>query len=143
MTLPELLQIGEVAKRAGVTVRTVRYYEERGLLPPAQRTSGGIRLYDAADVGKVCLVRRLKSLGLSLNEIAQALGESEQAMGRQERIERTRELLMIQRARVGEKLAETVSLQGEIENAIESVSFCAKCDVEECPADYPHLVHLL
>lgn len=64
------LQIGEVADRTGVTQRTLRFYEERGLLKPPTRLEGGFRLYSEDDVGRVEQIRRLQNLlGLSLADI--------------------------------------------------------------------------
>jgi MerR family copper efflux transcriptional regulator len=64
-----LLQIGEVAERVGLSLRTVRYYEEVGLVTPASRSEGGFRLYSAADVERLQLLKRMKPLGLSLEEM--------------------------------------------------------------------------
>jgi MerR family transcriptional regulator, repressor of the yfmOP operon len=64
------LQIGEVADRTGVTQRTLRFYEERGLLRPPSRMDGGFRLYSENDVARVEQIKRLQSLlGLTLAEI--------------------------------------------------------------------------
>lgn len=64
------LQIGEVADRTGVTQRTLRFYEERGLLKPPTRMDGGFRLYSENDVGRVEQIKRLQNLlGLTLAEI--------------------------------------------------------------------------
>jgi DNA-binding transcriptional MerR regulator len=64
------LQIGEVADRTGVTQRTLRFYEERGLLKPPTRMDGGFRLYSEDDVARVEQIKRLQSLlGLTLAEI--------------------------------------------------------------------------
>lgn len=64
------LQIGEVADRTGVTQRTLRFYEERGLLKPPSRMDGGFRLYSDNDVGRVEQIKRMQSLlGLTLAEI--------------------------------------------------------------------------
>ena len=64
------LQIGEVADRTGVTQRTLRFYEERGLLKPPSRMDGGFRLYSEDDVDRVEQIKRLQSLlGLTLAEI--------------------------------------------------------------------------
>jgi len=65
-----LLQIGEVADRTGVTQRTLRFYEERGLLKPPTRMDGGFRLYSEEDVQRVEQIKRMQSLlGLTLAEI--------------------------------------------------------------------------
>lgn len=64
------LQIGEVADRTGVTQRTLRFYEERGLLKPPSRMEGGFRLYSEEDVDRVEQIKRLQSLlGLTLADI--------------------------------------------------------------------------
>src|SRR5687768_6232052 len=64
------LQIGEVADRTGVTQRTLRFYEERGLLKPPSRMDGGFRLYSEDDVARVEQIKRLQNLlGLTLAEI--------------------------------------------------------------------------
>lgn len=65
--------VGEAARRAGVTRKAIRVYESRGLLPPPARTSGGYRLFTDEDVAVLQFIRRAKSLGLSLTEIAEVL----------------------------------------------------------------------
>ncbi|GAB4238031.1 MAG: Cu(I)-responsive transcriptional regulator [Elainellaceae cyanobacterium] len=64
------MRIGTFAKRAGVTPRTVRYYESLGLLGPSQREGGGFRYYTEAELAKLQKINALKELGLSLEEIA-------------------------------------------------------------------------
>lgn len=74
------LQIGEVAERTGVTQRTLRFYEERGLLKPPSRMEGGFRLYSEDDVQRVEQIRRLQNLlGLSLAEIKEMV-EADEAL---------------------------------------------------------------
>jgi DNA-binding transcriptional MerR regulator len=64
------LRIGDLARRVGTTPRTIRYYEEIGLLEPAERPSGGHRAYDEADVERLRLILRLKDLlGVSLDQL--------------------------------------------------------------------------
>ncbi len=72
------LQIGEVAERTGVTQRTLRFYEEKGLLRPATRMDGGFRLYTEEDVQRVDQIRSLQNLlGLSLAEIKEMVEAEE------------------------------------------------------------------
>jgi DNA-binding transcriptional MerR regulator len=72
-------RIGEVAERVGVTTRTIRYYEELGLLGAPARAKGAHRLYTAADIARLEELIRLRDLlGLSLDEIV-ALAEAEEA----------------------------------------------------------------
>ena len=72
------LHIGEVAERTGVTQRTLRFYEERGLLNPPTRMEGGFRLYSEDDVRRVEQIKRLQSLlGFSLAEIKEMVEAEE------------------------------------------------------------------
>ena len=65
----ELLSIGELARRTGLTVKTVRFYADRGIVPPAARSPAGHRRYDPAAVARLQLVRTLRELGLNLATI--------------------------------------------------------------------------
>lgn len=68
-----LWKIGHVADQAGVSVDTVRYYERRGLVTPAHRASSGYRYYHPDAVDRILLARSLQALGMTLDEVAQAL----------------------------------------------------------------------
>ncbi|HEY4189123.1 MAG TPA: MerR family transcriptional regulator [Candidatus Limnocylindrales bacterium] len=79
---PRLLRIQEVAADTGLTPRTIRYYEELGLLAPAARSEGAYRLYDAEDLERLRFIRGLRDdAGFSLAEIGQLL-EDEAARAR-------------------------------------------------------------
>ena len=67
-------QIGEVAERTGLSLRTIRYYEEMGLIAPSARTGGGFRLYSDTDVSRLMLIKRMKPLDFSLEEMRDVLG---------------------------------------------------------------------
>lgn len=60
------MQIGEVAERSGMSLRTLRHYDEVGLLRPSARSEGGFRLYTGADLDRLLVIRRMKPLGFSL-----------------------------------------------------------------------------
>ncbi|MGA5899632.1 MerR family transcriptional regulator [Streptomyces venetus] len=68
-----LLTIGELARITGLTVRTIRYWSDEGALPPVARSSGGYRLYDAASVARLELIRTLRELGLGLADVRRVL----------------------------------------------------------------------
>ena len=99
--MEDWLRIGEVARRTGLTHRTLRHYDEIGLLQPSGRTDVDYRLYSRADLDRLFAVQQLKALGLSLTEIAAALDEGVDAaelLGRhaevvEARIAQERELL--------------------------------------------------
>src|SRR3954447_19754855 len=79
---PRLLRIQEVAATLGLTARTIRYYEELGLLTPAARSEGDYRLYDEDDVERLRFIKDLRDdAGFSLAEISQLL-EDEAARNR-------------------------------------------------------------
>lgn len=69
----EWLRVGEVSRRSGLTVRTLHHYDQLGLLVPSGRSSGDYRLYSPDDLRRLLAVTHLKSLGLSLDEVADAL----------------------------------------------------------------------
>lgn len=72
------LQIGEVAERTGVTQRTLRFYEEKGLLKPPTRMEGGFRLYSELDIQRLERIKRLKQLlGFPLAEIKEMVDAEE------------------------------------------------------------------
>ncbi len=63
------MQIGEVAALTGLSLRTLRYYEEVGLVAPSARSAGGFRLYTALDVDRFELIKRMKPLDFSLEDM--------------------------------------------------------------------------
>ncbi|MFE1247526.1 MerR family transcriptional regulator [Streptomyces sp. NPDC058735] len=65
----EHMQIGEVAARTELSLRTIRHYEDTGLVIPSARSQGGFRLYTEADVARLMVIRRMKPLGFSLDEM--------------------------------------------------------------------------
>lgn len=67
------MRIGELAARTGVRVRTIRFYEQVGLLPAPERTAGGLREYDEGAVTRLRFTRSAQALGLSLAQIAEVL----------------------------------------------------------------------
>jgi DNA-binding transcriptional MerR regulator len=69
----EHLQIGEVAARTELSIKTIRHYDEVGLVVPSARSAGGFRLYTTGDVDRLLAIRRMKPLGFSLDEMRQLL----------------------------------------------------------------------
>ncbi len=67
------MRIGDVAERAEVTVRTIRYYESIGLIPPGEREGGGQHYYGEEMVARLRKIDQLKKLGLSLDEIGEVI----------------------------------------------------------------------
>jgi len=71
------MHIGEVASRTELSLRTLRHYDEIGLLRPSGRTDGGFRLYTEADVEKILVIRSMKPLGFTLDEMSTAMRDLE------------------------------------------------------------------
>ncbi|NLU68410.1 MerR family transcriptional regulator [Streptomyces sp. HNM0574] len=102
MTTDRKMQIGEVADRTGLSLRTIRHYEEVGLVVPSARSKGGFRLYTETDVDRLMVIRRMKPLDFSLDEMRDLLeitdrlgspGEDEAAReGLRERLDAYREV---------------------------------------------------
>jgi DNA-binding transcriptional MerR regulator len=91
VTTASALRIGDVARRAGTTTRTIRYYEDIGLLASAgDRPSGGHRAYTDADVERLKVILRLKDLlGVSLDELRDLVAAEDARLERREEFQRT------------------------------------------------------
>ncbi|MDA5140179.1 MULTISPECIES: MerR family transcriptional regulator [Streptomyces] len=126
------MQIGEVASRTELSLRTIRHYEETGLVVPSARSQGGFRLYTEADVARLMVVRRMKPLGFTLDEMRALLeatdrldlGDELSADEREQLLERVRGFERAARQRVADlrtRLARAeefaATLADRIENA--------------------------
>ncbi|WP_246158433.1 MerR family transcriptional regulator [Catellatospora sichuanensis] len=67
------MQIGEAAERTGLSIRTIRHYDEAGLVVPSARSEGGFRLYTQADLDRLAVIKRMKPLGFTLEEMRDLL----------------------------------------------------------------------
>ena len=92
---PPPMHIGEVAARTELSLRSLRHWDEVGLLRPSGRTDGGFRLSTEADVDKILLIRRMKPLGFTLDQMGAAMRDIEtlQQPGTREAATRARERL--------------------------------------------------
>jgi len=125
-----LMQIGEVAKRVDVTVRTVRYYEEMGLIEPAMRTEGGFRLYDISVVRRLQLIHALRSLDFPLKDIQELLNIRQDSHTGTVAAHRLMRLLQIQLERTNERIAQLMAIRADIEKAMALTAECAGCHLE-------------
>lgn len=90
---------GELARWAGVSARTIRFYEEKGILYPKERSADGYRLYDDSAIVRLQEILMMKYVGLSLEEIQQALQQGEE-LSVSELLEHQRELVLGERRRL-------------------------------------------
>lgn len=67
------LRIGEVARRTGLPVKTIRYYCDEGLLQPRDRSAGGYRLFDEENLAELAIIRALRTMDVSIPELARIL----------------------------------------------------------------------
>ncbi len=116
-----LLTISEVREQAGVSARTLRYYEEMGLLPGVRRRAGGRRVYGPDELERLRFIQRLKALGLSLAEIKDlnavyAIGGSTKAM-----LGRLDQLLAERREEIDSRIRELSALREEIDQYRERI----------------------
>ncbi|AWN30684.1 MerR family transcriptional regulator [Streptomyces sp. NEAU-S7GS2] len=101
----EHIQIGEVAARTELSLRTIRHYEETGLVTPSARSQGGFRLYTEADVARLMVIRRMKPLGFTLDEMRDLLDATDRLDSDEELSAADREELL-KRARGFEEAAQ-------------------------------------
>ena len=113
-TTEEIISIGELSKSLGLTTRTLRYWEEVGIIQSAQRTDGATRGYTPYFVRRIKFIIKLKDLGLTIKDMQDlyaAYGEVKQT---DRMIPRLIEMLDANIYRVDEKMAKLVSLRNDI-----------------------------
>lgn len=115
------MQIGELARQAGVTHRTIHYYERIGLLPPAQRVKAGHRRYDESFVGRLHRIAAFKNLGLSLDEIAEVLQATDGSAADPAASERALAALKRHLAQAESRMRELFSLRQALVADIEKI----------------------
>jgi DNA-binding transcriptional MerR regulator len=109
-----MISIGEVSKQTGLSARTIRYYEEVGLLPGVRRRTAGRRVYGPDELERLSFIQRLKTLGLSLAEIKElnavyAIGGSTTAM-----LARLDDLLAAHLTDLDRRIAELTGLRADM-----------------------------
>ncbi len=120
------LAIGDLAKRTGTKVETIRYYERIGLLPAPARTGGNYRSYDTAHLGRLSFIRRARDLGFPLDQVRELLGLADQ------RDRSCAGVDLIARQHLGEverKIADLTALRDELADLIGQ---CRRGTVAEC-----------
>lgn len=110
----EYLQISDLAEKLGITTRTIRLYEQMGLVEPPKRTEGRIRVYDKADIKRFKFVLKLKELGLSLNEMKELADIYNQEQMPEKIMPRLIELLDTHLRSIRNKISSLQSLEKEI-----------------------------
>jgi DNA-binding transcriptional MerR regulator len=134
-----LLTIGALAQLSGVTVRTIRYYEEMDLISPAKRTEGRYRLYHPRSLQRITAIQALQELSFSLDDIVLMLGPSSAVSlidTKQQRISHTRSSLLKQRERVSQKLELLQRILSDVDERVALLNrHCAPCVDVEAPGN--------
>lgn len=141
-----LLRIGDVAKKTGMTLRTLRYYEELQLIEPDNRTKGNFRLYHPSVLRRIEFINSLKKLDFSLEEIHEILGGSHNRGCENEVIAQTREVLMIKKEKIQSKLIELAEMNREVDLSLKMLDDCVLCKAGNpapCEPDCDNRLHHL
>ena len=123
----ELLKIGDFAKLAGTNLRTLRYYEELGLLAPAKRSDGGFRYYRRTDVNRLAMIHDLQELGLHLDRIRELMATHNSGEDRKQFFGRVRQALEEQDRLLAARMVELQRQRERIAVATEKVHECETC----------------
>ena len=123
------MRTGELAERAGTTAKTLRFYEEQGLLPPAERTPSGYRDYAPETAARIDFVHRGQAAGLTLAQIRQILDIRDDGAAPCEHV---RDLLDARLAEIEQQIAQLAALRGVASELGDGV---AQPDPDSCSAD--------
>ena len=130
---PGLLKIGEFAKSADTNLRTLRYYEELGLLPPAARSEGGFRYYRPTDIHRVRLIWDLQQLGLQLERIAELLSNRDESLSHEEFLRRVNRALQEQARLLAERAEQVEQQREKVRQALLKLADCHGCTYHPSP----------
>jgi DNA-binding transcriptional MerR regulator len=130
----ELLKIGDFAKLAGTNLRTLRYYEEIGLLQPASRSTGGFRYYRSEDLDRLRMVTSLQGLGLELARIRELMdtrpaegGTSANPSWRKDFMARVHQALCAQVSLIDERICTLGAQRDDLCRALDKLTECSVC----------------
>jgi MerR family copper efflux transcriptional regulator len=122
-------RIGELAERAGISAKAIRYYEQIGVLASPARTRSGYRDYDHAALGRLAFVRAAQAVGLTLGEIRQVIAFRDRG---QTPCAHVAALLQRRADELEHRIAELQQLRGELDRLAERA---ATLDPEQCPPE--------
>ncbi len=137
------LTTGDMARLSGSTLRTVRFYEEAGILHPLQRTEGGHRLFAEAELRRLELVTDLRAAGFSLEEIREVLEAKQRSSSGSEAARELVRRLDRQLKRMRRRLAVLERLVHELEATRQALARCPHCGrADYAPERCSHCEHL-
>jgi DNA-binding transcriptional MerR regulator len=127
----DLLQVGDLARAVGKTVRALHHYEEVGLLRPSARSKGRFRLYDASAVTRLRWIGKLHDLGMSLGEIQSVLESWEASPSAPEAMASIKATYAERLASTRAQIARLRDLERELEASLRYLDTCDRCDPAE------------
>lgn len=128
-----LLQVGDLARESGKTVRALHLYEELGLLSPHARSKGRYRLYGPEALLRVRWIGKLQEMGLSLAEVADLVRDWESSESAPRAMDKMRRLYEERLRQTREQLAKLHELERELESSLAYLSDCDSCDPVRSP----------
>jgi DNA-binding transcriptional MerR regulator len=123
----EFLKIGELARRTGVTLRTIRYYQSLGLVEAARRTRGGLHLYGGEACDRIQLIRDLRSLDVPLVRIREILARRKSARTGAEGACEAAATLTHSLADMERRVQQHLALRREMTEALGVLETCLRC----------------
>lgn len=131
----KFLSIGDLARRSGVKVTTIRYYERTGLIAPPERSAGGQRLYTVDDVKRLAFIRHSRHLGFPLSAIGEML---QLQINPQTDCTKANEIADTQLISIRERIEQLKALEAELARISDSCrgGIIAQCNVIEALTDY-------
>ena len=105
------MKIGDIAKRTGLKVETVRFYEGEGLIAAPRRSGGNYRLYDESHLDRLTFIKRSRDLGFTLDQVRDLLRLADDPRGSCDAVD---EMAVLHIAEIDRKLADLQALRGEI-----------------------------
>jgi len=131
MTAPGRVHVGQAAKATGTTARTIRYYEELGLLQPMRTAARGARLYSPAELRRIHTIKRLQAFGFALSEIREMLTARSVSPTGQEAAGKIMERLRGKIREADEKIAAFQQSRGDLQSTLDLVMhWCGECSRE-------------
>jgi DNA-binding transcriptional MerR regulator len=124
----KLVKIGELARAVGVTTRTVRFYEDLGLIEPARRSRGGFRLYGADQADRLRAVLALKKVGFSLEEIRDAKELVDETVRAPDVNAGLRQRAEVGVKRLRKLIAQVEGVLDDLRRSEKLLADCQKCD---------------
>ncbi len=124
-----LLRIGAFAELANTNLRTLRYYEEVGLLSPAHRSQGGFRYYRPTDLARIQLIQFLQDMGLQLEEIGEWLKDIPARGSREEWVANLSKILANHMQLIENRIAKLGELRERVAESASHLEVCKDCDL--------------